>query len=89
MYDNVGECKRQCKRLARYPGTGVEPGSVVSRGGSAARGDQEHVGHPLPRSTRQLRAVGSGNDMMLETREYPSVSRTCRSAGRRLQSPLG
>ena len=27
MYDNVGECKRQCKRLACYPGTGVEPGS--------------------------------------------------------------
>jgi len=29
-------------------GTGVEPGSVVSRAGSAARGDQEHVGCPLP-----------------------------------------
>ena len=54
MYDNVGECRRQCKRLACCPGTGVEPGSVVSRGGSAARGDQEHVGYPLPRPTRQV-----------------------------------
>jgi hypothetical protein len=44
MYDNVGECKQQSKRLARYPGTGLEPGSVVSRGGSAARGDQEPSG---------------------------------------------
>src|SRR5580692_10312324 len=60
MYYNVGECKRRCKRLVCYPGTGVGPGSVVSRGGSAARGDQEHVGCPLPRPTRQLRAVGSG-----------------------------
>jgi hypothetical protein len=82
MYDNVGECKRQCKRLACSPRTGVEPGSVVSRGGWAARGDQEHVGCPLPRPTRQLRTVGSGNDMMLETREYPNVLRTGRSAGR-------
>jgi hypothetical protein len=82
MYDNVGERKRQCKRLACYPGTGVEPGSVLSRGGSAARRDQEHVGCPLPRPPRQLRAVGSGNDMMLETREYPSVLRTGRSPGR-------
>jgi hypothetical protein len=60
MYDNVGECRRQCKRLACYPGTGVEPGSVVSRGGSAARGDQEHIGCPLPRPTRQLRATQLG-----------------------------
>ncbi len=49
MYDNVGEYKRQCKRLARYPGTGVEQGSVVSRGASAARGDQEYVGTHLGR----------------------------------------
>src|SRR3984957_9758744 len=48
MYDNVGERNRLCKRLACYPGTGVEPGSVVSRGGSAARGDQEPS---VPRQT--------------------------------------
>ena len=36
MYDNVGECKRQCKRLACYPRTGVEPGSVVLPGRAAA-----------------------------------------------------
>jgi hypothetical protein len=48
MYDNVGECKRQCKRLACSPRTGVEPGSVVSRGGWAAWGDREHVGCHSP-----------------------------------------
>ena len=28
MYDNVGGRSRKHKRLARYPGIGVEPGSV-------------------------------------------------------------
>jgi len=66
MYDNVGECRRQRKRLECYPGTGVEPGSVVSRGGSAVRRRPRARRVPTPPPTRQLRAVGSGKDMMLE-----------------------
>jgi hypothetical protein len=48
MYDNVGDCRRLAKRLACYPGSGVEPGSVVSRGGSAAGGDKSTPGAHSP-----------------------------------------
>ena len=40
-----------------------------------------------PRPTRQLGAAGSGNDMMLKTREYPTVSRTGRSRDAADMSP--
>jgi hypothetical protein len=55
------------------PGTGVEPGSVASRGGSAARGDQEHVGCPLPLAHEATSRRRFRNDMQDAADMFPET----------------
>ena len=78
MYDNVGECNRAMQATCMPPRDRrrARLRNLPGRVGHAGRPRARRV--PLPRPTGQLR-VDSGNDMMLETREYPGVSRTGRS----------